>query len=415
MLSLTVAQVTGHIRISLESDPLLNDVWVNGEVSNLSRPASGHCYFTLKDEAAQLRCAFFKTKSTATALAALGHGAQVLAHGYISLYEARGDMQLYVDAVQPAGVGVLQAEFERLFAQLEIEGLFATERKRPLPEFPSRIGVVTSPTGAVFHDICHVLGRRWPVVEIVLAPTQVQGDGASRGIIAALEQLNTRDNIDVIVLARGGGSLEDLWAFNGEQVARAIFASRIPVVSAVGHETDYTIADYVADLRAPTPSAAAEMLVPDQIEIALRVGAEAQALSSALDQAIGARRAALAAAQASLRRNRPAPERLAFSVASMIDNMRTSLVHDLALRAERMDGRRQQLLALSPNGTLARGYALIHAADARLIVRAADVHPGEQVRVQMADGGFGARVEANGAGPRPARPRPVATEQSRLL
>jgi len=415
MLSLTVAQVTGHIRLSLESDPLLSDIWVNGEVSNLSRPSSGHCYFTLKDEAAQLRCAFFKTRSTAVALAALGHGAQVLAHGFISLYEARGDMQLYVDAVQPAGIGVLQAEFERLFAQLEVEGLFATERKRPLPEFPSKIGVVTSPTGAVFHDICHVLGRRWPLVEVVLAPTQVQGDGAGRGIIAALEHLNARDDIDAIVLARGGGSLEDLWAFNGEQVARAIFASRIPVVSAVGHETDFTIADYVADLRAPTPSAAAEMLVPDQIEIAVRVGAEAQTLSSSLAQTIGARRAALAAAQASLRRNRPAPERLASSVAAMIENMRTALVHGLAIRSERVDGRRQQLLALSPNGTLARGYALIHAADARLIVRAADVHPGEQVRVQMADGGFGARVEANGASPRPARPRAVTAEQSRLL
>ncbi len=174
MISLTVAQITARIRLSLETDPLFSDTWVVGEISNLSRPTSGHCYFTLKDEGAALRCAFFRTKTTQRALAALEQGARVLAHGYVSVYEARGELQLIVDAVRPAGVGVLQAEFERLYAQLELEGLFARARKRQLPAFPRRIGVVTSPSGAVFHDICHVLGRRWPLVEILLAPTAVR-------------------------------------------------------------------------------------------------------------------------------------------------------------------------------------------------------------------------------------------------
>lgn len=415
MISLTVAQVTGHIRILLESDPILTDVWVNGEVSNLSRPASGHCYFTLKDDAAQLRCAFFKAKTTSAGLTALSHGAQVLAHGYISLYEARGDMQLYVDAVQPAGVGVLQAEFERLLAQLDGEGLFARERKRPLPAFPRKIGVVTSPTGAVVHDICHVVSRRWPLVEIVLAPTQVQGDGAARGVIEALERLNSRADVDVIVVARGGGSLEDLWAFNEEGVARAIFASRIPVVSAVGHETDITIADLVADVRAPTPSAAAELIVPNQIEIAMHVGEQAQALASCAAYALTARRSALAATHLGLERCRPQPGGVIGMVALLTEMMRRTLLHELAMRGERLAGRDQQLTALSPQATLERGYALVHSSAGKLIMRAMETRPGEQLNVRMADGGFAARVEANGSTVRRVKAHIPAPEQERLL
>jgi exodeoxyribonuclease VII large subunit len=415
MISLTVAQITGRIRLSLESDPLFGDVWVIGEISNLSRPASGHCYFSLKDEGAQLRCAFFRTKTTARALAALDHGAKVLAHGYVSVYEQRGELQLIVDAVRPAGVGLLQAEFERLSARLELEGLFDTARKRRLPAFPRKIAVVTSPSGAVFHDICHVLGRRWPLVEVLLAPTPVQGDAAGPGIVAALQRMNARDDIDVILLARGGGSMEDLWAFNGEGVARAIFASRIPVVSAVGHETDITIADHVADLRAPTPSAAAELLVPDQIEMAVRIGAGAQSLSSGMLRAFRGAQMELVGAGTRLRRCRPAPARLASAAALMGDNMRRIILRELSTRMERIDSRRQQLVTLSPNATLARGYALVHADDG-LIVRAADAHSGDHLRVQMTDGSFGARVEPDGsAAPRIARPHPVASEQSRLL
>jgi exodeoxyribonuclease VII large subunit len=424
MLSLSVSQIATHIRGLLESDPILVDIWISGEISNLGRPGSGHVYFTLKDENAQLRCAFFRQHHTAGSLIALDHGAQVLAHGSVSFYEARGDLQLYVDAVQPAGIGVLAAEFERLRTQLEAEGLFALERKRPLPVFPRRIGVVTSPTGAVFHDICHVLGRRWPLVEVVLAPTPVQGDGASAGIVSALRRLNQRDDIDVIIVARGGGSAEDLWAFNEEAVARAIFGSRIPVVSAVGHETDFTIGDWVADLRAPTPSAAAEIIVPDQIEIAARVGGREQRLRGELQHALDLRHQAVERARHTLDRCRPDGRRLAAQVQAMLRTMHHKLAHELAIHQQRVGGRVDQLSALSPSGTLARGYALVHNADGGLLVRAADAHDGEQIRVRMADGGFAARVEsrdgtapaANGAARQPrARAAVAAVEQERLF
>jgi exodeoxyribonuclease VII large subunit len=421
MLSLTVTDVGGRLRELLGSDPVLNDVWISGEISNLSRPQSGHIYFTLKDEAAQLRCALFRQRQTLASLTAVDNGAQVLAHGYVSFYEQRGDLQLYVDAVQPAGLGVLAAEFERLRSRLEAEGLFALERKRRLPAFPRRIGVVTSATGAVFHDVCHILTRRWPLVEVVLASTAVQGDGAAGGLVRAVERLSSRRDVDVILIARGGGSIEDLWAFNEESVARAIFASRIPVVSAVGHETDYTIADWVADVRAPTPSAAAELLVPDRIEIAARVGAYEQQLGAGLHRAVRSREQAVERARVLLERRRPDASRLKAGVLGLLQTIHHRLSHDLALHQQRLAGRSNQLAALSPNGTLARGYALVHRSDGRLLVRAQDARAGEAIRVRMIDGGFGARVDngnsdtaSNGA-VRPARSRLIPAEQERLL
>src|SRR5512136_2978956 len=266
---MTVGALTRYIREMFEVDYRLQDVWVEGEVSVVSRPSSGHIYFTLKDAAAQIACVMWKSAAP-TFGALLVHGGQILAHGKVSVYEPRGSYQLYVDRVQPQGLGDLHAQFELLKARLEAEGLFAPERKRPLPEFPHRIGLVTSPTGAVIRDICNVLARRWPLVEVVLAPTQVQGEDAPPQIVAALDALYRRDDlahiVDVIIVARGGGSLEDLWAFNDERVARKIAESPVPVVSGVGHETDFTIADFVADVRAPTPSAAAELITPDRAE-----------------------------------------------------------------------------------------------------------------------------------------------------
>ncbi|HTE86948.1 MAG TPA: exodeoxyribonuclease VII large subunit [Dehalococcoidia bacterium] len=421
MLSLTVTQIGSHLRGLLEMDPILTDIWVSGEISNLSRPQSGHIYFTLKDEAAQLRCALFRPRQTIASLTAVDHGAQVLAHGYVSFYEQRGDLQLYVDAVQPAGLGVLAAEFERLRARLEAEGLFALERKRALPLFPRRIGVVTSSTGAVFQDICHVLTRRWPLVEVLLAPTLVQGDGAATGVVLALERLNRRNDVDVIVLARGGGSMEDLWAFNEEAVARAIFASRVPVVSAVGHETDYTIADWVADVRAPTPSAAAELLVPDQLEIAARLGGREQQLRAGMRRALDRLQQDVEQALRLLDRYRPDASRLGAGVRALLETMRRRLTHELEMRQQRLAGRMNELGALSPSGTLTRGYALVHRADGELIVRAAEAHAGDSIRVRMVDDDFGARVEGgdgadrgNGA-TRQTRPRPVPAGQERLL
>src|SRR5581483_106925 len=263
----------GHAREVLESDPLLSDLWVHGEISSLSQPASGHVYFDLRDEASQLKCVMFR--SAARHLTArLEVGQSVVAHGSVSLYEARSLFQLYVDLVHPEGVGLAQLQFELLCRRLADEGLFAPERKRPLPAYPRRIGVATSPGGAVIHDILRVLERRYPLVEVVVAGCAVQGEQAPREIVAALRRLNERaasclppqeahTAIDVIILARGGGSADELAAFSDEAVARAIFASAIPVVSAIGHETDTTLADLVADLRAATPSVAAELVCPD--------------------------------------------------------------------------------------------------------------------------------------------------------
>jgi Exodeoxyribonuclease VII large subunit (EC 3.1.11.6) len=265
------------------------DVWVEGEVSNFRQVASGHCYFTLKDAGAELRCVMWRDR--ARGMRALpNNGDSVLAHGRVGVYEQRGDLQLYVDALEPLGLGWLYQEYERLKARLEAEGLFAAERKRPLPRFPRRIGVVTSPDAAALRDILNILSRRYPLAEVVLAPTLVQGEEAPPQIIAALRALNAREDIDVILLARGGGSLEELWAFNDERVARAVAASRIPVVCGVGHETDFSLADFAADRRAPTPSAAAELATPDRAELAQQVRTLRARLVRALEADLARRR-----------------------------------------------------------------------------------------------------------------------------
>ncbi len=266
----TVSQLMARIRSTVETDPCLMDVWVEGEVSNFRQVASGHCYFTLKDAGAELRCVMWRDRVRGMRTLP-ANGDSVLAHGRVGVYEQRGDLQLYVDALEPLGLGWLYQEYERLKARLEAEGLFAPERKRPLPRFPRRIGVVTSPDAAALRDILNILSRRYPLAEVVLAPTLVQGEEAPPQIIAALRALNAREDIDVILLARGGGSLEELWAFNDERVARAVAASRIPVVCGVGHETDFSLADFAADRRAPTPSAAAELATPDRAELAGQV------------------------------------------------------------------------------------------------------------------------------------------------
>ena len=241
-------------------------VWIEGELSNVAKPASGHLYFTLKDSGAQVRCAMFKTKAIGLRFRP-ADGMQVLVRAKVGLYEPRGEFQLVAETMEPAGEGALQREFEQLKARLDAEGLFAQARKRPLPRYARRIGVITSATGAAVRDVLSVLARRWPLVDIEVLPVPVQGREAPAAIVAMLRKASTSRRYDVLLLTRGGGSLEDLWAFNDEQVARAIHASAVPVVSAVGHEIDFSIADFVADLRAPTPSAAAELLVPDAVAI----------------------------------------------------------------------------------------------------------------------------------------------------
>jgi exodeoxyribonuclease VII large subunit len=392
MLIVPISELCSMLREALESDPRFNDVWVAGEISNLSRPASGHIYFTLKDGGGQLRCAFFR-RENARSKALLENGRQVVAHGRVSFYEARGDVQLYVDFVHEEGTGVLHLEFERLKERLAEEGLFDEGRKRPLPAFPRRVGIVTSPDGAVFHDICHVLRRRWPLIEVVLAPTLVMGDGACEGVCRAIADLNTIPDIDVIVVARGGGALEDLWTFNEEAVARAIFASKTPVVSAIGHETDFTIADFVADLRAPTPSAAAEIIAPDRAEIAGRVRDARLALASLAMNQVQTARGALEWSRGVLARRRPDVAVHRRLVAEQCRWATEYALRGVRGRLAELGSRYAQMHALSPMSTLARGYAVVQRLpDGPVVLSASDVQAGDRLRVSLADGNIEASV-----------------------
>ncbi len=409
----SVRQVATHLRELLESDLFLSDLWISGEVSNLRRYPSGHVYFSLKETDAALSCVLFKSANIGFKF---DDGDAVVAHGRVSFYEVRGDLQFIVDFVQPEGVGALQAEFERLKARLQEEGLFEDGRKRSLPRFPRRIGVVTSEAGAVFHDICHVLERRWPLAEVVLASTAVQGPDAAPGIVAALAALSQRDEIDVIIVARGGGSLEDLWSFNDEQVARAIFGSAVPVVSGVGHETDTTIADYVADVRAPTPSAAAELVAPERTEVSVRLSVAAGTLLSNVQGQlesgrVGLRNAALLMERAApdINRERQRTDELSRQALTAVD---------MAVRAfqKGLHGFQLALRSLDPYATLQRGYALVqrngHVVDS---VEGATV--GERLNVRVRDGDFPVRVDSGGVVPDQKRRRraAVAKEQAALF
>jgi exodeoxyribonuclease VII large subunit len=390
----TVSQLTGHIRRLIEDEPTLGDVWLEGEVSNFSRASSGHCYFTLKDAGSQIACVMWRNVSDAQDYLPSG-GDLVLAHGHVSVYEAGGRYQLYVDQLQPAGVGNLYLEFERLKAQLEAEGLFDPERKRPLPPLPLRIGVVTSPTAAALRDILNVLSRRYPLAEVLLSPTQVQGDTAPPQIVAALDALNEQSDVDVIIVARGGGSLEDLWAFNDERVARAIAASRLPVICGVGHETDFSLADFCADVRAPTPSAAAELVAPDRIELRTQVVGLAGALTTAMQTVLEEQRWRLAERAQVLRHLSPQAQltQARQRVDDLLGQVEATARYVLTLRREQLNGLAGQLAAVSPLGTLERGYAIVRHQETDSIVRSAkQVAPGDGLDIRVADGEFEARV-----------------------
>lgn len=274
----TVSRLNQTVRLLLEHE--MGQVWISGEISNFTQPASGHWYFTLKDDNAQVRCAMFRNSNRRVTFRPQ-HGQQVLVRANITLYEPRGDYQIIVESMQPAGEGLLQQKYEQLKAKLQAEGLFDQQLKKTLPSPAHCVGVITSKTGAALHDILHVLKRRDPSLPVIIYPTAVQGDDAPGQIVRAIELANLRNECDVLIVGRGGGSLEDLWSFNDERVARGIFASRIPVVSAVGHETDVTIADFVADLRAPTPSAAAEVVSRNQQELLRQVQSAQQQIGRA--------------------------------------------------------------------------------------------------------------------------------------
>jgi len=362
----TVSELTSRIRDLLEGE--FDEVLVEGEISNLRVPRSGHLYFTLKDERSQMRAVLFKTQFRYLRFDP-EDGQHVLCWGRLSVYEPRGEYQLLVDYMEPKGLGALQLAFEQLKERLASEGLFDPSRKRPLPLLPRKIGIVTSPTGAVIRDMLHILRRRFENIEVLLYPVRVQGEGAAEEIAQGIEYLSQRGDIDVIIVARGGGSLEDLWAFNEEVVARSIYRSQVPVISAVGHETDYTIADFVADLRAPTPSAAAELVVRQKEELKERVEQLRQRLHLLLSHSIAMRQEAVRRLQKGLKDPRSALEGTVERLKEA--SRRLSRAWGKALEGKRnaLMGIRQLLMAHSPKGTLALYKDRLRESNRRLLER----------------------------------------------
>ncbi|MBI2524668.1 MAG: exodeoxyribonuclease VII large subunit [Candidatus Rokubacteria bacterium] len=432
----TVSELTARIKTQLEEDfPAL---WVQGEISNLRLPASGHAYFTLKDEDAQLRAVLFKGRGRRVRFD-LEDGLQVLAFGGLDVYAARGEYQLVVELMEPQGLGALQLAFEQLKRRLETEGLFDPARKRPLPAFPRTIGIVTSPSGAAIRDILTIIGRRFPDVHILVTPVRVQGEEAPAEIVEALRALAEVPGLDVVIVGRGGGSIEDLWAFNDERVARAIAACPVPVISAVGHETDVTIADFVADLRAPTPSGAAELVVREKLAVIRSVADAYARLKAAMAGQLARRRERVeglarrrvlsdparalrdlhrrvddlglrlrAAGRASHRRVAHRVElarnalsslhplaRISHGVAVLTQlrgRLASSVSHRVTASRHRLAAAAGRLESLSPLAVLGRGYSLTRLASGAVVRRAAQVAPGDAVEILLARGVLGARV-----------------------
>ncbi len=414
-------------------------VWIEAELGNVARPSSGHLYFTLKDSRAQVRCAMFKPKSTWLKFIPR-EGMKVLARGRLTLYEARGEYQMVMDHMEEAGEGALRRAFEQLKARLQAEGLFEQARKRALPPYPARIGIITSPSGAAVRDVVSVLARRFPLVQAEVLPVQVQGNAAAGQITAMLQRAAASGRYDILVLARGGGSLEDLWAFNDEQLARAIAACAVPVVSAVGHETDFSLSDFVADVRAPTPSVAAELLVPSREDVsrhlralevrlgslqslhlrhamqrtdraALRLNAmrprarldllhrrqlEAiRRLDDVLRRRLVDARVRLRHAEAVLRMHHPQRriQQLRERLAALSTRPQAAVARRMANDALALRGLARSLEAVSPLATVARGYAIVRREDGRVVRSVLDVAPGEGLQLQLGDGQLQVRVE----------------------
>lgn len=390
-----VSELTREIKQVLEmSFPRL---WVEGEISNFKRHSSGHLYFTLKDEGSQINCAMWRFRANGL-LFEPQDGMQVLVEGEVQVYEKGGYYQLIVHQIQPAGIGALQMRFEQLKQKLRAEGLFEEAHKKPLPAFPERVGVVTSPTGAAIRDIISVVRRRFPAVEIILYPVRVQGEGAAEEIARAIREFNDYGQVDVLIVGRGGGSLEDLWAFNEEVVARAIFESRIPVISAVGHEVDFSIADFVADRRAPTPSAAAEMAVKDRVELLGGLRYYQEKLASLLLNRVQQSRERIQAIQNSYAFRKPGD--LIYQKMLQVDELeralQRSLQHFLALRRQRLDSLRLQLDALNPTAILQRGYSITFK-DGQIVRDIDQLQVLDIVQVRLARGQFLSQVQMLGS------------------
>lgn len=393
---LTVTQLTALIKGLLEEG--LPDVWVMGEISNLRAPQSGHAYFTLKDEHSQINAVLFRSSHRFLKFT-LKHGMQVICRGRINVYEPRGEYQIVVEYIEPKGLGALQQAFEELKARLSKEGLFDQSRKKPLPLLPSKIGIITSPTGAAIRDMLRVIRRRHPRLHILLYPVAVQGPSAAPEIVEALAYFNLERNVDVIILGRGGGSLEDLWAFNEEPVARAIYASRIPVISAVGHETDYTISDFVADLRAPTPSAAAEMVVDTEEAFREAIESFEARLARAMKRLLEMARAGLREKTRLLidpkKRLEQYSQRVDELLARMANGLNNLLKRDRARLAALLSG----LDHLNPAAILSRGYSITKKLpEERILTDAGLVQHGDLISTRLAQGIIISRVEGRDLG-----------------
>ena len=392
---LSVSQAVEYLKELLETDELLQDIWVRGEISDCRTYPSGHCYFTLKESEAQLLCVFFKNARLRSFAPQLRNGMAVAVRGHISFYERDGKLQLYVESVEALGEGAFFVRFEQLKARLAAEGLFDADRKRPLPDRPAVIGIVTSPQAAALQDMLRVLATRYPLARVILAPTLVQGAEAPAAIAAALDVLNEHGEADVVIVGRGGGSIEELWAFNEEVVARAIARSRIPVISGVGHETDFTIADFVADHRASTPTAAATAAVPDIADWHADVLAYRQTLMEVIEERLKDLSEELERAVRDLQR--ASPQRQLEGFQQQLDDitalLQTYMQHLLSLRGERLRGVALRLHSLSPLLTIARGYAVVRRdADQQVVTSVQQVQPGDGLNIQVTDGQIRAEV-----------------------
>lgn len=427
---LGVSEATRAIRDAVRSDPLLGDLWVEGEISRVTISSAGHAYFALKDAKSQLQCVWFRDDRVRSVFEAQT-GLRVVAHGRMDMYEPNGGLQLYVESIQPAGVGDLALRFEALKARLAAEGLFETARKRRLPTRPATIAVITSPTGVVWKDICHVLGRRWPLARVVLVAAQVQGESAPASLVSAFRRLEghmarlaadgrSDEAPTVTIIARGGGSLEDLWAFNDERVVRAVVAHPVPVVSGVGHEADVTLVDFAADVRAPTPSAAAEIVVPDRTEFIANLGVARRRLDAVAARRVTESGGRLAAERRALERSNPVAglatsrervglllDRATRAVAGRLAGERSRLgraavVHELAARRAAISRTDlatagAALAVLGPQATLERGYAIVRRAGDGAIVRDPAEAPAKtRLDVRVARGSLPATVDGPG-------------------
>ncbi|MBQ8690187.1 MAG: exodeoxyribonuclease VII large subunit [Clostridia bacterium] len=392
--ALTVSELNNYVKSIIDSDRVLSAVSVTGEISNLTVHRSGHVYFTLKDSDAQIRAVMFRYAHSRLKFT-LEEGMKVSAHGSVSVYPQTGSVQLYVNSMTPDGIGAHYKAYEQLKSKLDSEGLFADEHKKPIPRFPRRIGVITSPTGAAVRDIINVTSRRYPLADIYLYPSLVQGDGAEQNLIKALDYLDASALVDVIIIGRGGGSIEDLWAFNSEPLARRIFSAQTPIISAVGHETDFTICDFVSDLRAPTPSAAAELAVPDFRDVAIALDNTASRISSSLTRVAQRKRERLQciADKPVFKDSRAMISDRSLALVGAMSTAEAAIKRRLADLSSALKIESGKANAMSPLSVLARGYSITEHGG-NVIYSVKDIAEGDPIVIRIADGVLDAEVKA---------------------